>query len=104
MASGSVNAALKLFYKDYESGEVTVPAKGRVELNFGSTTISGYDYVDWCYWTGSNVDMRNRVILYGKPTSEGKGVKAYGTDNTSATGTMTVRIFYLPTGVLKAIT
>lgn len=98
MASGTIRTP-KLYFKDFESNSVTVPAKGRVAIDLGaSVSISGYQMVAWKYLTGSTADMRNRVMVYGDVATGGGGLKLFGTDNTDCTGTVTIRIFYVQEG------
>jgi hypothetical protein len=98
MASGTIRIP-KIYFRDFESNSVTVPAKGRVAIDLGAgVSISGYQMVAWKYVGGSTADMRNRVMVYGDVATGGGGLKLFGTDNSDCTGTVTIRIFYVPNG------
>ena len=97
MASGMINSPDLLFYKDY-TAEVSfsVGVNNVVDV---TVTISDYTPIAWVIQSGSTVALRNSCTLLG--INRSMHPQVYVTE--TAAGSMTFRIYYLPTSKVVAL-
>lgn len=98
MASGIINRPDLLFYKDY-TAEVSFSA-GVNNVMDVTVTISDYTPIAWVIQSGSTATLRNSCTLLG--INRSMHPQVYATV-TAATGSMTFRIYYLPTSKVVAL-
>ena len=96
MATSTIPDNKVIISKKFTSNSFSVTANGKCDIILNSNTdVSGYTKFFYRMSSGSTIQVRNNLILYGWPNSAGEGIHALEIYGQSASGTAEIQIYYV---------